>query len=100
MAPDWSAAVEEQVIGRAFRLSQLQDVTVYRILAYSSVEECMRKQKLERAKEFGLLDVLEVDVATLDDEGRIMVEATKAKIKDMQNWTNRDFLIEVSLGMF
>ena len=39
--PQWNPSVEEQAIGRALRIGQQRNVTIYKYIAKSRVEEVM-----------------------------------------------------------
>lgn len=38
-SPNWNPAVEEQAVGRAYRIGQDKDVIVYKLIVRNSIEE-------------------------------------------------------------
>ncbi|TGO17407.1 hypothetical protein BTUL_0018g00740 [Botrytis tulipae] len=94
ISPEWSAAAEAQLEFRIYRLGQKQETEVIRIYANNSADlRCKSLQDLKKKKEWGILDVLDHDVSTLeeDDETRLLVEKTREKLEEMKMWDRKRF---------
>ncbi len=92
LSPEWTPAKEDQLVGRAYRIGQTQQVQVYRLLAKNSMDvRVLELQRLKNSKRNALLDLHMTKDDNITETEADEREETLHQVDEVRGWTLEEF---------